>query len=401
MANPVRHFGEQKPTIDGKTTFDGKFIDASDKTYYNSDYYKSHQKTVQSFPESKTPCNIDLSTVLPSETINKIKQSGKISFHSLGDTGATSLSKWGNEDTVAEVMAKEVASGNSSFLFHLGDVVYQFGEENYYYEQFYDPYRNYEAPIFAIPGNHDGMIYNTGMKSLSAFIANFCTEQPQPTPNSGGLIRSTMNQPGVYFTLDAPFVSIIGLYSNVIDGGPGVISTQGGKFNAVTNMQIDFLTSELQRLKAGMKNNPRAIIVAVHHPPFAGDSKHGGSPRMSQDLDTIFNKTGLWPDAVISGHAHNYERFTRTINNKKMPYIIAGSGGYNMTPVKNAPKKFPFPIPDNKELVIANYLPAYGYLMITSDSKKQKLTITFNPVKTATTGTFKSDTVVVNWGKGM
>ena len=29
-----------------------------------------------------------------------------------------------------------------------------------------------------------------------------------------------MTQPGVYFTLDAPFVSIIGLYTNVLDG-PG------------------------------------------------------------------------------------------------------------------------------------------------------------------------------------
>ena len=38
-------------------------------------------------------------------------------------------------------------------------------------------------------------------------------------------MRSVMTQPGVYFTLDAPFVSIIGLYSNVLDSGPGVISS--------------------------------------------------------------------------------------------------------------------------------------------------------------------------------
>ena len=38
-----------------------------------------------------------------------------------------------------------------------------------------------------------------------------------------------MTQPGVYFTLDAPFVSIIGLYTNVLEG-PGVISSQGGKY---------------------------------------------------------------------------------------------------------------------------------------------------------------------------
>jgi len=35
-------------------------------------------------------------------------------------------------------------------MFHLGDVVYNFGEWNYYYDQFYEPFRNYAAPIFAI-----------------------------------------------------------------------------------------------------------------------------------------------------------------------------------------------------------------------------------------------------------
>ena len=65
--------------------------------------------------------------------------------------------------------------------------------------------------------------------TLDAFLTNFCAAEASVSPDSGGLIRSVMTQPGVYFTLDAPFVSIIGLYSNVLDG-PGVISSQGGHF---------------------------------------------------------------------------------------------------------------------------------------------------------------------------
>lgn len=38
-----------------------------------------------------------------------------------------------------------------------------------------------------------------------------------------------MTQPGVSFTLDAPFVSIIGLYTNVLEG-PGVISSESGRY---------------------------------------------------------------------------------------------------------------------------------------------------------------------------
>ena len=41
-----------------------------------------------------------------------------------------------------------------------------------------------------------------------------------------------MTQPGVYFILDAPFVSIIGLYTNVLEG-PGVISSQDGHYPRV------------------------------------------------------------------------------------------------------------------------------------------------------------------------
>jgi hypothetical protein len=112
--------------------------------------------------------------------------------------------------------------------------------------------------------------------TLDAFLTNFCAAEPGPSPDAGGLMRSVMTQPGVYFTLDAPFVSIIGLYSNVLDSGVGVISSQGGHFPIVDD-QLDFLKSELARLKPERKANKRAIIIAVHHPPLSADAKHGGS----------------------------------------------------------------------------------------------------------------------------
>jgi hypothetical protein len=38
------------------------------------------------------------------------------------------------------------------------------------------------------------------------------------------------------------------------------------------------------------------------------------------------------PDLVLAGHVHNYQRFTRTLDqdgaNRQIPYIVAGSGGY-------------------------------------------------------------------------
>jgi hypothetical protein len=390
-----RYFAEQDPAANGNKPWNA----ADDNGYYNSTYYTQHEKSVQPFSPSKSPAYMNLSSVLPAASISKIQAAKQITFHMNGDTGGSTQSKFNNEVSVVDLMVQELTGDNAaSFFFHLGDVVYNFGEEDYYYDQFYDPFRTYNAPIFAIPGNHDGMVFNDTMVTLQAFIENFCTNGPQTAPNAGGLIRTTMDQPGVYFTLDAPFVSIIGLYSNVIDGGPGVISTQGGKFPVVTDVQLDFLNSELARLKTKRQTDPRAILLAVHHPPFSGDAKHGGSPLMSRDLDNAFTKAGLWPDAVISGHAHHYERFQRTISGKNIPYIIAGSGGYNNTPMPKPPTNFPFPIPGNPQLTLEKYFSDYGYLTLNVNAASKKLTITFNTTNKAIgTGGKNVDSVVVNW----
>jgi hypothetical protein len=391
----IRFFAESGPGNNSNAVW----TPANDEAYYKSDYYIHHEKTVQAFKASRAPSYMDLNTVLPDATIQMIQANQQITFHMNGDTGGSTESKFKNEESVANMMVSDLGAANPpSFFFHLGDVVYNFGEEDYYYDQFYDPFRFYKAPIFAIPGNHDGMVFNATMVSLAAFEENFCTLQPGPAPNAGGLIRTTMNQPGVYFTLDAPFVSIIGVYSNVIDGGPGVISTQGGNFPVVTDVQLDFLAAELKRLKTKRQTDPRAIILVVHHPPFSGDAKHGGSPRMSKDLDDMFTKAGMWPDAVISGHAHHYERFQRTIANKNIPYIIAGSGGYNNTPMKNPPSRFPAQVPLNAQLTLENYLPDYGYLKLTVNAIKKLLTISFNSTNMALGDKgLDADTVVVPW----
>jgi hypothetical protein len=87
---------------------------------------------------------------------------------------------------------------------HLGDVVYSFGEGEYYYDQSYDPFRNYSAPIFAIAGNYDGMVApKSDATSLAAFLENFC-QAGKPfhcTPESGALARTAQLLPGVYYTL--------------------------------------------------------------------------------------------------------------------------------------------------------------------------------------------------------
>src|ERR1700730_15478788 len=64
---------------------------------------------------------------------------------------------------------------------------------------------------------------------------------------------------------------------------------------------------------------------------MSADSQHGGSTGLQQDLDTCCQEAGLWPDAVLSGHAHLYQRFTRMIHARETPYVVSGSGGFAAT----------------------------------------------------------------------
>ena len=116
--------------------------------------------------------------------------SKSIVFDMAGDTGAPSEQKLTQELKVTELMTRNAASVQPAFLFHVGDVVYLYGEEDYYYSQFYKPFQDYPAPIFAIPGNHDGITYNKSMISLDPFKSAFCAPTPARLEGSGGILRT-------------------------------------------------------------------------------------------------------------------------------------------------------------------------------------------------------------------
>ncbi len=385
-----RLFADPQPGAD-ETSFQ---VDNTSDAYYDSVYYAGHANSLQEVPKPRvSPPRMELADVLGADLVASIEAAKQISFHAVGDTGAAKVNSFqtakkalANEASVADAMVHDLAKGGPaapSFFFHLGDVVYNFGEAQYYYDQFYEPFRAYDRPIFAIPGNHDGMVYGDDpttprIPTLLAFLRNFVAAKPGPSPDSGSLVRSTMDQPGVYFTLDAPFVSIVGLYTNVLEG-PGVISSQGGKYPTVPDDQRHFLETELQRLAPARKAGERAVIVACHHPPASVDSSHGGTKGLADDIDAAARSAGFWPDAVLSGHAHLYQRFTRKVDGREIPYVVAGSGGFSATPPQfGLPKTVP--ITRGEYTLEKEPLVEFGYLTVTIDFSlaSPRLTIAFN-----------------------
>lgn len=257
---------------------------------------------------------------------------GQRVFHVTGDTGG--INDANPQKHVAAAMVEDLHAPGAppapSFFFHVGDVVYFNGDESDYGPQFYEPYALYNAPIVAIPGNHDGdNSDDTNVPSLTGFVENFCSPAPHLDPQAGETNRDTITQPNVYWTLTDDLVSIVGLYTNVPEGGQ------------VHQEQIDWLLGELKDAPSD-----RALIVTLHHPPYSADSHHGGSARMGAMLDEAFQRAGRVPDMVLSGHVHNYQRFTRTIAGKQIPYIVAGAGGYhNLHTMAESPRGGPLALP--------------------------------------------------------
>jgi 2',3'-cyclic-nucleotide 2'-phosphodiesterase (5'-nucleotidase family) len=127
----------------------------------------------------------------------------------------------------------------------------------------------------------------------------------------------------------------------------------------------------------------QAVIVAVHHPPLSADAKHGGTTGLSADIDTASKNAGLWPDAMLSGHAHLYQRFTRTTDSgQQIPYVVAGSGGYNAkaSTLGTIPQA---PFTQGDVTLNINPIIDYGYLTVTVNmtSNAKRLNIAFNSPK--------------------
>jgi hypothetical protein len=120
-----------------------------------------------------------------------------------------------------------------------------------------------------------------------------------------------MIQPNVYWTLETPFATIIGIYTNVPEGG------------WLDKDQIAWLETELHHAPID-----KVLILATHHPIYSLDRPYRGSTYMSRVLNGAIQKTNRIPDIIFSSHVHNYQRFTRLLNGRSIPYIIVGAGGH-------------------------------------------------------------------------
>jgi hypothetical protein len=262
-------------------------------------------------PFAPYPYNLDLAQVLGNEAVARMEAAGSMTFHTAGDSGGVKRPEV--QALVARGMERSF-EGNpkpASFFYHLGDVVYFMGETRKYFDQFYDPYEHYPAPIFAIAGNHDGQTGSWNPRSLEGFQRNFCGPRGTYTEESQDTRRMAMCQPYAYWRLDTPLATFIGLYTNVPEGG-----------------EIDETQRKWFRAQLREAPDDRCLILALHHPIYSFDKHHSGSIVMARELEGAINESRRIPNLILTAHVHNVQRIEKKLGAATVPFMVIGNGGY-------------------------------------------------------------------------
>jgi hypothetical protein len=381
-----------------------------------------------------TSHRLKLKEIDPKES-KTVKERGSMTFHAVGCSGCFEDPHPGL--IVGNAMAAQAddpkvyggASGANtpSFFYHLGDIVYKAepptappkkakdpgkDEEKLYATQFFKQFDRYKPNIFAIPGNHDSKMSKQGGRSESTrFLDNFCDLKRRRSLDGEGNWRKTMKQPYPYWLLQTPVAYIIGLATNDLNGGQLDDPMGPGE------PQYQWLEATLNAIKAEsqvrllhLKAAPRAVVLALHYPPFSGsanfaqrgDPNLGPTPRpnprtgmllpLGMILHRAFHRTQQYPDAVLCAHAHLYQRITYTLGGgRQIPYVIAGSGGHG--PVEKLTRtcwEKPVPVPatpfdvvrppgmtipaGDKVQVVSYNEEDFGFLRVTVNAQARTLT---------------------------
>jgi len=298
-------------------------------------------------PPPPRELTLSLEQIAPLEH-ERVSKAGQMSLHIVGCSGNDPAIE---VSSLAEEMSRQ---RETSFLYHLGDITYveegtAGNQRRLYNQQLLRPFSHYPAPIVAIAGNHDGK--GASRKNRSAaetFMANFCADEaswPAPWQHNHTDPRPAMIQPYPYWLFDTPVASIVGLYANISNGG--ILDDPAAHPDFTTGPQYRWLVEQLRALRARNETlvKPRAVLLAVHYPPYSGASNftvrgdpHRGetpgqeqAPYLGAALQAAFSDAGQRPDAIFSAHAHLYQRLTyRYADGTVMPCVIAGSGGHSL-----------------------------------------------------------------------
>lgn len=262
--------------------------------------------------------------------------SEEVSFLVVGDTGEGDASQY-------EVVKPLLARGrDTDFMVVCSDIIYPAGDAEDYDLKFYEPYKDYPSPIYALPGNHDwydglvGFMYHLCEAETPSFVG--AAEPPslkerlrrplwrRPEKNPGefserrrteGKQRSDQRSP--YFAIETGPLLIVG-----IDTG------MGGEIDREQGQWLRRVSRETGKPKLLLTGKPLYVDGEYHPGPIEG----GGT------VDDIVRAPEHNYVAALGGDIHNYQRYSVRVPGRDSPlyYIVSGGGGAYMSDTHRIPK---------------------------------------------------------------
>ncbi|MDQ0936229.1 metallophosphoesterase family protein [Streptomyces turgidiscabies] len=261
--------------------------------------------------------------------VDKVVRRGdpdRFSFMVIGDTGE------GDAPQYAVVPCFLKAGQDTAFTVLASDVIYPVGATDDYGTKFFRPYQDYQAPIYAIPGNHDWY------EDLNGFMRVFCDAPPLPTdpaPRPRPLTRAWLRsllwhrpgavdeqrlteaaklrsapaqqavQPGPYWAIDAGPVRVIGIDTGLL----GTLDAEQGRW--------------LREVSQGPV--PKILITGS---PLYVDGEHHPCPiEGGGTVDDLVRDPERNFVAAIGGDIHNYQRYPVNVHGRTVHYVVSGGGG--------------------------------------------------------------------------
>nr|WP_308012332.1 metallophosphoesterase [Streptomyces acidipaludis] len=257
------------------------------------------------------------------------------SFVVMGDTGE------GDGPQYAVVPGLLKAGEGTRFAVVCSDVLYPVGTGNEYPEKFFRPYQDYDAPIYAIPGNHDWY------DGLTGFMRVFCRTPALPprrksrfpsrgwwrdllwaapdTPDDALIDRARLmrsapsqaaSQPGPYWAMDTGPLRLIGIDTGLL----GTIDAEQGAW--------------LRRVAQG----PRPKILLTGSPIYVDGEHHPCAIEGGGTVDDIVRDPAHHFVAAIGGDIHNYQHYPVDVDGRRIEYVVSGGGGAFMHATHTIPR---------------------------------------------------------------
>jgi 3',5'-cyclic AMP phosphodiesterase CpdA len=269
-----------------------------------------------------------------------------VRFLILGDTGEGDRSQYGLLPVIRAI--------EPDFIIINGDIAYPAGEMKDFDEGFFEPYRDLQVPVWAVPGNHEYYSDDHG----ATFYEIFCTRLHEDRWQRFGL--RSIPQPGTYWELrdsrrGPGRLVILGVDSGQegnLDGRISTPRTFGALFDksvvqaAGDRRQYDWLEN---RLDAADSEGARAIIC--FHIPSLVDGQH----KDDIGLVRLHQMIAMHPSVrlVVTAHVHSYQQYSPATFGKYLAgaigrsttnpphYIVCGNGGAGLSKTDFKDRDYP------------------------------------------------------------